>query len=369
MLGRSVGIDVRMWDHPGIGRYIRELAKRVARDLPPGQVVFLGYEKNRSELTASLGPKTPNQFRVLRSRVYSIGEQFELERQSRDLKLLHVPHFNIPILRKKATISTVHDLTYLREPSAARPLARAYARFMFRRLCKKSAAILTVSEFTKKDLLAFEPRLKEDRVSVTPEAASPAFRVLPDRAEVASFLNAKSIRTPFFLYVGSLKPHKNLPVLIEAAARLKGRKLPHTLVIVGRADKTSSKILETIQQSAFVQYLGELTDEELVRVYNGADLFVLPSLREGFGLPVVEAMACGTPVCCSNRGSLPEIIGGAGRLFDPTSVDAMAGVLYNVLMDSMLRKSLSTQGLQQAKLFTWERTAQKTLAVYQSVLG
>jgi len=359
-----IGIDVRMWTHPGIGRYLRELTKHLLSNGTDERFVFLGDSTLCGEFS-----KRPD-FRQARSKIYSLSEQWEIPRLTRDLDLLHVPHFNIPLLLDKPLVVTVHDLTYLHDTRAAvSRWARPYAAYFFRQLQKKAAAVLTVSEFTRRDLLTCFPKLNPDKVFVTYEAASPFFRKLDDPEWLGQSKKKYGIQEPYVLFVGSLRPHKNIPALINAMASLRSkRKISHGLVLVGRCETVDAGLSDLISQHSFVRVLGEVPDLELVALYNLAELFVLPSFREGFGLPAVEAMACGTPVAVSSAASLPEIVGDAGCLFDPHRVDALEEVIYNVLKDRELQKNMSKAGLERAKQFSWENTARQTRRIYAQVL-
>ena len=305
------------------------------------------------------------------SKPYSLREQWELFNFSRRHDLLHVPHFNIPVFGAKKLVVTVHDLIYLKDKRySASGLGRAYVRMMFKKIEKKADAVLTVSEYTKADLLHSFPGLR-GRVFVTYEGASALFRPIHDREELRRIQNKYSLHPPFVLFVGSLKSHKNVSVLIEAMAALKNEKRSEQeLVLVGRKDEKEKGLLALIRKnSSFVKTLGEVSDEDLAVLYNLAEVFVLPSLWEGFGLPALEAMACGTPVLSSDRSSLPEVVGQAGSLFDPTRVDALKELLYTVLESRPLREKMSEMGLVQAKKFSWDKTADSTLDVYERVLG
>ncbi len=341
----KIGFDARMADHPGIGRYIRELSRELVADPAGSQITFLRGT----------------------SPIYSLSEQVEMGWRSRHFDLLHVPHFNIPVMYGGKLVVTVHDLIYLRNDNYLR---YAYVSWLFRVIEKKAAAVITVSEYTKKDLLDHFPSLRPDRVFVTYEAASPIFQKITDSRILDAAKERFAIKKPFVLYVGSLKAHKNIPALIRAMDFLRrGKKIEHELVLVGRSDPKNREMADLLARHSFVRYLGELSDSDLVYLYNMADLFVLPSFWEGFGLPVLEAMACGTPVAVSNRASLPEVAGDAALLVDPASVDGISDVLYNILSDNELRKDRVSKGFDQVKRFSWKNTAQQTLKVYQQVLA
>ena len=365
----KIAIDLRLWSHPGIGRYTRELVSALMTLREPENFHFLGYLEDLQlmrDQAASLASNCP-----VTSKIYSAAEQIEILLKARNFKLLHVPHFNIPVLRSGRMVATVHDLTYLHDAKASRSRwGRPYAEFLFRRIQQSASAVIAVSEYTKNDFLNQFPKMKPERIFVTHEAASPLFRVI-DRADSLDAVRTKyAISKPFVLFVGSLKEHKNIPLLIQAVERLRSqKKLDVELLVAGRRDFKNKALWEHIQEKAvFVKYLGEVPDEELAALYNLARVFVLPSLREGFGLPVLEAMACGTAVIVSNRTSLPEIAGSAGLVFDAGCVDELEGLLYNVLTDESLRQSLSSKGLARAAEFSWKKTAGKTLEIYDKVM-
>jgi glycosyltransferase involved in cell wall biosynthesis len=371
MKGERIGFDARMWDHPGIGRYIRELSRELVRQAAGERLSFLSDGNFGEWLASATNFSKKTGFRKTRSRIYSVGEQIEMPFRIQGLDLLHVPHFNIPVLSNKPLVVTIHDLLYLHDAGASRSrYGQAYAKFLFRAIQKKASAILTVSEYTKQDLLETFPKIDPRKVFVTHEGISPVFRKIEDAARLERFKKQRALRKPFVLCVGTLKVHKNIPFLIEAMANLRDKKgLEHELVLVGRKDPRNLELLSLIDQRHFVRYLGELSDEEVALAYHLAKLVVLPSLWEGFGLPVLEAMACGTPVAASNRCSLPEVVGQAGVLFDPTQVDALVSVLYNILSDEALSEKMSKDGLQWSQKFSWKKAAYETLCVYRKVLS
>jgi glycosyltransferase involved in cell wall biosynthesis len=366
----KIAIDIRMWKHAGIGRYIQELVKHLLASSANEELILLGNPGFEKELFQTLGEKKFI-FRELSSKIYGVSEQWEVPALSKDADLLHVPHFNFPVFSKQKMAVTIHDLIYLhaREGGLGN-LGRAYVRWLFKALQREKHFILTVSEATKKELLNFFPKISSERIFVTPEAASPFFRKVSDKAGLEITRQKFSLTKPFVLFVGSLKIHKNVPTLVEAMARLKKKNgLDHELILVGRADPKNKELPNLLQSHRFVRRLGELSDLELCHFYNLAKAFVLPSFREGFGLPVLEAMACGCPVVASNNSSLPEIVGDAGLLFDAGQVDALSEVLYNVLSNNELQEKMSKKGLSRAQFFSWEKTARLTQQVYQKALN
>ena len=368
-LSKKVGIDIRLWSHPGIGRYTRELVRALIGRRGLECFHFLGYPSDLQILLKDSVVRTYSS--SVHSKIYSLSEQLEIPFKAHNFDILHSLHFNIPVLRQRPWVVTVHDLIYLHDAKASKSrLGKPYAEFLFRRIQRSAAAVMTVSEYTKNDLLNLFPKIRPEKVFVTHEAASPFFQKIEDVEALKKIRVKYGLSEPFILFVGSLKDHKNIPVLLRAVESLRAeKKMDVTLVIVGRRDPKNVVLWELIQQkSVFTKYLGEVPDEELAALYNLTEVFVLPSLREGFGLPVLEAMACGAPVIVSDRASLPEIAGAAGLVFDAGHVDDLAGLLYNVLTDQALRRKLSAKGLARAMEFSWKKTADKTLEVYDRVM-
>ncbi len=364
---RRIGIDLRMWAHAGIGRYLRELYFAMLRQKPDVTFRLLTSESVRRSLAHR---QDDVEFQNSFSSIYSLAEQWELFSFSKKTDLLHVPHFNIPVMGSGKLVVTVHDLVYLKDAKhSGSHLGRAYVNYLFKQIEKKAHAVLAVSEYTKADLLEHFPKLK-NRIFVTHEAVSFVFQPVGAVEDLERIKKKYSLARPFVLFVGSLKAHKNVARLIHVLQELrKDKGIPHELLLVGRQDEKEKELLRLIKNSSsFVKAIGVIGDEELVSLYHLAEVFVLPSLWEGFGLPVLEAMACGTPVLASNRASLPEVVGQAGRLFDPERVDDLKELLYNVLQNRDLRQKMRADGFLQAKKFSWDKTAARTLNVYERVL-
>lgn len=361
----KIYFDARMWDHPGIGRYVRELSRALLDRQASFGLHFLGNDG----LRRSLGPSA--QVVDTKAGIYSIAEQWEIGRKVRGAELFHAPHFNVPIFFGGKMVVTIHDLIYLKDPKASRSaLGPLYVSMLFKAIRRNARAIITVSESTKRDLLSYWPGYPAERISVIYEGASPIFKKIEDADRLASARAKHGLGKPFILFVGSLKAHKNIPTLVsalEGARRDKG--LEHELVIVGRPDPKNPELLRLVQNTSFVRYLGEVPDEDLLLLYNLADLFVIPSFEEGFGLPLLEAMSCGTPVAASNRTSIPEVGGEAALYFEPNRIDALSELIYNVLSSNKLRQNMARQSLERAKHFSWAKTAQATLGVYEKVLN
>ncbi len=231
--------------------------------------------------------------------------------------------------------------------------------------------IIAVSEFTKNEIIRL---LEVDaaKIRVTHEAADERFRVLND-AEKGAFLRASHCRAPYILFVSTVEPRKNLPTLIEAFAEFRRTDVGHnySLLIAGGAgwgtDEARSAV-ERANATRAVQFLGYVTEADLVGYYNCARMFVFPSHYEGFGIPPLEAMACGCPVICSNAASLPEVVGDAALTFGPKDQGRLVELMTDLAQNEDLGEELSRKGSEQAKKFSWRRCAEETAAVYREVL-
>ena len=362
-----IGIDVRMWNHSGIGRYLRELIGALSALGDDHRYSFLGAGRDRAQIRHFF----PNAgFKESSASIYSPREQKELFDFSKTVNLLHVPHFNAPLFCSSKLIVTVHDLIYLKEARFSGFFAgKLYAQALFRGIQANADAVIAVSDFTRKDLLKSFPKL-EGKVTVIHESASANFRQHANPLVLRAARERFGLFSPFVLFVGSFKAHKNLPVLLDAFEGIQKKSgAKYELVLAGKKDPKEKKLLRRLQSMPRVRCLENLGDTSLFELYHLAEALVLPSLWEGFGLPVLEAMSCGTPVLCSDRSSLPEVAGDAALLFDPERADHLEELLTLTLQDSRLRQKLSSKGLERASHFSWEKAAQETLNLYEKVLS
>ncbi|MBI1849744.1 MAG: glycosyltransferase family 4 protein [Planctomycetes bacterium] len=268
-------------------------------------------------------------------------------------------------------VASIHDVAFVRHPEFFTRWERLYLSRLVPRTAARAAAILTLSEHSKKELIDVY-RIPEEKITVTALAPAACFRPL-DRAECARYAKERfGVDEPFLLFVGNLQPRKNLQGLLEAFEILRTKKkVEHRLVVVGKKTALSGEALARANDSKIrdaITFTGWISDEDLARLYNAADLFVFPSYYEGFGLPIVEAMACGTPVLTSQRPPMAEVSGGAAALVEPSFHDQIAESILVLLRDPFLRPRLAKAGLARAATFSWERTARETLAVYRSVI-
>jgi glycosyltransferase involved in cell wall biosynthesis len=266
-------------------------------------------------------------------------------------------------------IVTIHDMASLRSRGRFGTLKRFYLRIFVPLSARKARRVLAVSEAARKEI-ADLCKIDGGKIVVVRHGISRSFSPDGDRSGPPAALKLK-VGSGYILYVGTLEPGKNIPRIIEAYSIVRKRTgTERALVIAGRTGWLHDDIFRAVKRLGLdkeIVFTGYVSKGDLPSLYRGADLFVFPSLYEGFGLPVLEAMACGTPVVTSNTSSLPEVAGDAALLVDPENVEEIAGAMERVLTDQDLRAELSRRGRERARLFTWERCAQETLKVYEEV--
>jgi glycosyltransferase involved in cell wall biosynthesis len=283
--------------------------------------------------------------------------------------LLHVAS-SAPLSSPCPTVVTVHDLSYMVCPHLYSRKHRLLAELLTRRSVRRAARVITVSECSRRDIIRLF-RIPSERIVVTPEAPAPQYRPQA-AAEVARVRATYGLAERYVLSVCTLQPRKNLPRLIEAFAAVASEVPDVQLVLVGRSLWRGSEVPRAVARAGVesrVRFTGYVPDADLPALYTGAATFCYPSLYEGFGLPPLEAMACGTPVVTSNTSSLPEVVGDAAVTVDPTSVADIARGLRTILASDSISREYHDRGLGWAQRFSWDRTARLTRAVYDSVLG
>jgi glycosyltransferase involved in cell wall biosynthesis len=285
------------------------------------------------------------------------------------IDLLHGPVNVAPLLAGCPTVVTVHDLAFLRVPAGLTSRRRHYLTAVTRVSVQRARRVIAVSASTKRDVVELIG-VPPERVTVIPLAADERFRPL-DAGDLARFRAEHGLRRPFVLYVGTLEPRKNVPALLRAFATI-ASEVPHELILVGAEGWLTGEIhatLATLRLGDRVRLTGYGDPATLPGWYGAADLFVYPSRFEGFGLPPLEAMACGTPVIVSNAASLPEVGGDAVLTVDPDDIDGLAAAMHRMLTDPALAAGLRARGLARAATFSWERTARETVRVYREALA
>jgi glycosyltransferase involved in cell wall biosynthesis len=353
----------------GVETYVRNLIRSLAATDPETEYILY----TQSSLPDSLIPETGRMRRVVvpccrdGSRV-----PFAFSRVLAHARLDVVHEQTMaPFLFGAPIVVTVHDLYHEHYPQDYPAGALARTRLYAHLTLHRAAAIVTDSEFSKQDIVRCYG-IPPHKVTVAHLAADPLFRPIHDARRLAAVRARYGTGERFMLFVGALKPTKNLRTVIEAYVRLRRADATrHRLVLVGgRTAWLKEDIFAAARASGYgdeIVFTGYVPDDDLVALYNAADIFVSPSLFEGFGLPPLEAMACGTPVVTSNTTSLPEVVGDAALMVDPLDAEALANAMSAVLADDALRAQLSRQGLERAATFSWEATARTVLGVYRSI--
>jgi glycosyltransferase involved in cell wall biosynthesis len=345
--------------------YIRNLLRGFAQER---DAEFIAYVSGKD--AAAMVPAPIRTRRISANPFVRLGLDLSTSVLADRPDLLHV-QYTAPLACPVPVVVTVHDVSFLDHPEYF-PRKRAWQlQLTVRRTVKQAARVLTVSEFSRCSILRAYPELDPDKVVVIPNAAS-GFRPISRELAREMVENRFSISAPFLLSVGDLQPRKNHIGLIRAFARMIKQypQFPHSLVLAGQETWFGNSVREAALASGVadrIRFCGFVSDAELLNLYNACDFSVFPSFYEGFGLPVLEAMACGRAVACSATSALPEVANGAAILFDPDSVDEIARAMADLLLDSELKARMERQGSHRAAHFSWQDTAKKTLDVFYEV--
>ncbi|MCX7681151.1 MAG: glycosyltransferase family 4 protein [Anaerolineae bacterium] len=366
-----IGIDARItyYARGGIRNYTLQLLEALAR--LDGETEYWVLHSRKARTSFLPGPNfrrvscwTPSHHRLER---WALGAEIARLR----LDLLHTTDFIPPAFGYRRSVITVHDLTFLHYPQFITAQSYAYYNRQIAWAVRRADHILADSFATREDLVTLLG-VAPEKITVVPLAADRAFRPLPEE-EVAPVVARYRLQPGYLLTVGTLEPRKNLPGLLRAYRLLLDEEVTDApLVVIGGRGWLYQDIFACVQElrlTGQVHFLHAVPDTDLPALYNAAMLLTTPSFYEGFGLPALEAMACGTPVVVSDRSSLPEVVGEAGLLVNPEDVEGIAGALARVLTDEMLRRRMRELGLAQAARFSWESTARLTLGVYRTVLA
>ncbi len=366
----NIGIDARKLTDFGIGTYIQNLVRALAAlDGENRYALFVG--PRHRDLLDDLPPNF--QLVIERSPLYSVRELLALSWRllRMRLDLYHATHYVLPSVVPCKAVVTIHDIIHLLYPEfLPGPLAFFYAQRMIRRSLVRGDRIIADSQNTKTDLMEYFEVDGQKIQVIYPGVADRFRRRLPDD-EIGRLTAPLSLPPEYLLFVGNPKPHKNLENVVAAYARaLEGAKFDAHLVCVGdrEGEFRVRQRVERLGVGERVHLLGHVDDERLVAVYQGARLLLYPTLYEGFGLPVVEAMACGVPVITSSSSSLKEIAEGYAHLVDPLDVGEIADALVQCLTDDEHRRALARLGQKRSRDFRWSATAERTLETYRRVL-
>jgi len=359
---------------PGIGRYVAGLAPALAAQLTDGErlVLLCNDVKQKASFRQVLNSNAAVSTCRIKATPFSLSQQWQISRRLRQLSknpgalVYHSPYYLMPYWLGIPTVLTVHDLIPILLPETVSSRARVFFRFTHRLALHSANRIIAVSDATASDLARLFS-IGETQVAVVHHGVESRF--CPQaQAELDRLRRAYDLPTRIVLYLGINKPHKNLVRLMQAYALLDAD--APTLVIAGSWDRRYLEAKEAVAKYGLndrVRFLGPVNDSDLPGLYAAATVFVFPSFYEGFGFPVLEAMACGTPVACSNVSSLPEITGSSALLFDPFDTSSMAKAMDRLLNDSALRSTLRYKALERATQLTWNSTARQTLDIYRSL--
>jgi len=362
---KTLCVDLRWIDSSGVGVYIKGIMPGIVERLKDVSITGIG---DRSRLEEFPWSETAN-FRLIDCRAgrYSLAEQIQLPLAiPHCTDLFFAPYYTIPLLYRGRLAVTVHDMSHLVVAEIVKSRAkRLYAETMYRAIRRRAAIIFTVSNFSKSELLRLTEGPSEDYIFPTHLGIGEEWRRAKNLAPMRS--------TPYLVFVGNVKPYKNLGRLMDAFLQVKDR-VVQDLVIVGQSEglitgESADFFTRVRAAGKRVHLTGYVSNEELLSWVGHADALIMPSLYEGFGLPPIEAMAAGVPVAVARAASLPEVCGDASLYFDPLCIDDIAEKLVLISSDEQLRRQLRERGLERSKLFTWESCSSKTADLLRAGLG
>lgn len=390
-----IGIDLRTlsWSWTGPWRYLRNLLEHLAEiDRENEYFLFLHRDQAEPMIAQSNFEKTFvgsffNGYRLLaqlNTSLASTALESILKAQAVDpifgslilpvflrrdrIDVFHSPYHVLPLVKVCPSVVTIHDLAFEIYPGEFSARARVFLK-SFTPLAARTADIIIVPSTSVKDNIVQLYHVPQDKIRVIHEAAEEIFKPM-DKQESKEKIRLKyHVETDFILFVGFARSRRNIPSLLNAFSALKKQYgVKHKLVIVGRYDSVNTNYPELIKSLGIesdVIHFGHIADKDLPLFYNSAEILVYPSLYEGFGLPMVEAMACGTPIISSNAPPMPEIMGKAGLFVNPFNINQMARTIHDALVDENLQSKLREKSLERSHLFSWRKTAQSTLEAYR----
>lgn len=367
----KIAFDLRRIGNPGIGRYMKCLVEAIlAQNADHDYLLLLSSEA--PEIAGS-GRENVTVLR-LTSPYYSVREQFELPRVLRERKadLLHSPHFLLPISRPCPAVATIHDVIYLACPEdLPSRIGRMYYRAMMYASARQAKRILTNSNFSRDEIVR-HLRVDVDKISIVYPAVGGEFCKITELALLEAVLSKFGIENDYILYTGIYKLRKNHAALFRAFNLLLNGGTNAQLVIAGPIDEGEQQLRSLAKQLGIAEsviFTGRIDDLELCALYSAARVYACPSLYEGFGFTVLEAMACGAPVVCSDAASLPEVAGDGALYANARDVNAFAAAMYQVFTDAEIRRTLIQRGYRNLWRFHWKEAANRCLETYGDVVG
>ena len=363
----KIGIDIHTISGmpQGSKTYIQNLLRELAKVDADNEYYLYSTEK----ISSSYGKKFFHRIIKPKSSIIRIPLSFPLSLKRDSIDIFHCLYIAPPLCPCKYVV-TIQDILFESYPD----LFPAKQRVIFSKLvhltAKRAEHILTCSEYSKNDIYK-RYNIPLDKITVTHHGVDKIFAKIDDKNRLNDFRIQHKLPHKFILFVGRIEPRKNIPILIDAYADLlKQNKIKHDLVIVGPKDFGYKKTFEKVKQYGIekkVLFTGPIENKNLPYIYNMADLFVYPSIAEGFGIPPLEAMACGTPVVTSNTTSLPEVVGNGAITVNPFDIKSLSNAIITLINNGDIRNKYIKSGFERAKLFSWEKSAKKTLKIYERV--
>jgi glycosyltransferase involved in cell wall biosynthesis len=352
----------------GIGRYTEQLLSRLRSSVRGAELWCIAHPANAQRLAAYVDRVIP-----CSAPMYSLGAQVAIPNLLDKVTLLHCPHYDVPMLYARPMSVTIHDVTHLIDPAFRNTFkSRVFAKSLLKVAVAKARRIVTVSQYSKQMILEHVGGT-EEKICVIYSSANPVFVPMPRQEAKETVRRQLGLCREFVLFVGSPKPHKNLPVLFEAFALLRSRNRDTPeLVVIGKDKKYEPalrKLAVRLEIDDSLRWIDSISDELLRACYSAAEATILPSRQEGFGFPIIESMACGTPVICSKAASLPEVAGGCALLFDPSSPEDCCEQLSRVLQSSQLRSQLREKGLKRASQFAGAKAVEEHAQLFTELLA
>ncbi|MBI5565095.1 MAG: glycosyltransferase family 4 protein [Chloroflexi bacterium] len=368
-----IDVSAAVHQRAGLGRYAHELVKGLMADASPLQLRAFYHQRGEAhllppidQLPALTTRLSVRPWRLTTALAYFTG--FGQDRLFGDADLFHATEHLLPRLRRIRSVFTLHDLIFQFDPDSHKPLNIAFLKTLMPRFLRAAHAIIAVSECSKRDAVRLY-HIPPDKIRVIYEGVDPHFAPVTDQAKLSAVRAKYNLPDRFIVHVGTIEPRKNLPLLFDVIAQARAQS-DQQLVVAGKLGWLTEPILAKVKELGLedrVTFTGFVADEDLPALISSATLLAMPSKYEGFGLPVLEAMACGTPVIASNASSLPEVGGAAALYARPNDPASWAQLIDRVWGEAELQASLREKGLKQAAQFKWATMARETAEVYRAV--
>jgi glycosyltransferase involved in cell wall biosynthesis len=372
-----VAIDVQnlLWPMTGVGYYVSNLVRALSHLRVDATIEAFYFSRKKKGIGLSGGPVVEKALRFPPGRLAQLlWKRFSFPRVDRLMDgpdVLHFPNFVARPVRNGKIVLTIPDLSFLRFPQFAEPKNLTFLTRHVPRSIERAEKIIAISEFTRREIAHFFPSA-EDRLAVTALGVGKAFAPKKDQDGLARVRKRYNLPDKYVLFVGTLEPRKNLKTLLEAYRIFREASREHdeiALTVAGMKgwlyEETMRRVRNMPPEMAPIM-TGYVQESDLPYLYSAAKMVVVPSVYEGFGLPCLEAMACGTPLICSNASSLPEVVGDAAIQVSPDNPEEMAEAMRAVVVNPELASELVRKGMEQAKIFTWRRCAEATYRIYES---